>query len=154
MRDIWGPDPFGHKVAIVTSWPMPTFESLLLDLKSTNGKSFLSTNLIISTLHDFLIDLRIAFTNPFSSQKGTDGLASTFFRNLISCFLPLYSFHSRHIGFLPIPRLPLAPSRHTDFERIPSAMNSFPFPSSTTWLLLKSQLKHHLLRKALLALHD
>lgn len=121
-----------------------------MDNQSTNGKSFLNINPIMS----ILIDQTIAFKNPFFSQQGMDGLASCS-QNLIPHFLSLYSFHFSHIGFLSIPCLPLARSlsHNRAFEHaVSSAMNSFPVPSSTMWLLLKSQLKHHLFRKALLDL--
>lgn len=109
----------------------------------------------MSASHGFLIDQKITFKNSFVSQQGMDGLVSTCPQNLISYFLPLDSSHSSHIEFLSIHCLPLAPSHHRAFKHAVSfIMNTFPFPSSTIWLLHKSQLKHHLLRKALHDLPD
>lgn len=134
---------------------IPAFNFLPLNNWSSNGKSFLNINLIMSASHGFLIDQKITFKNSFVSQQGMDGLVSTCPQNLISYFLPLDSSHSSHIEFLSIHCLPLAPSHHRAFKHAVSfIMNTFPFPSSTIWLLHKSQLKHHLLRKALHDLPD
>lgn len=155
MGDIWDPDALKYKTTFLTSWPTPALNFLPLNNRNSNGKSFLNINLIMSTSHDFLFDQKITFKNPFFSQQGMDGLVTTCPQNLISYFLSLYSSHSSHIEFLSIHCRPLAPSHHRAFEHaVSSIMNTFPFPSSTTWLLHKSQLKHHLLRKALHDLPD
>ena len=89
----------------------------------------------MSVLHDFLIDLRVAFKNHASHQKSTNDFY--LFPKPHIMLLILLLFHPHHIGFLSIPCLSLAPWHHRTFEHAISftwsRLSSMP---SELWVLL------------------